>query len=64
MPDQTWTAQLQAHLELAKQVASRLPANELLVPEELNKVLQLLSETKYVFLFQCELQGFNVIAKD
>ncbi len=55
MLDQTWTQQLQAHLELALQIASRLPANELLVVAELNRVLELLDEVKEVFLFQCSL---------
>lgn len=60
-PQQTWTEQLIAHLDLAKQVASRLPSNELLETEKLNKILDLLEQTKTLFLLQCSLQGIETV---
>jgi hypothetical protein len=63
MTSQTWTQQIQAHLELLNQLASRLPANERLEVEELNKILKLSEEFKQKFLFMCELYGFEIKKK-
>jgi hypothetical protein len=58
-PQQVWTEQLIAHLTLARDVAKRLPGNERLEVAKLNEILDLLDETKTLFLFQMELQGFK-----
>lgn len=59
MPQTVWTETLQSHLELALQVAQRLPEDEKLTAENLNRVLELLEQVKETFLLQCELQGFK-----
>jgi len=59
MATQTWTDILISHLELLNQIASTLPANEELIPDNLNKILELTEGFKSVFLFQMELQGLK-----
>ena len=63
MQSKVWIESLIAHLELAKQVASRLPAGERLEAEDLNKVLELLQTVKETYLLMCELQGFKTKPK-
>ena len=57
-PSKVWVESLTAHLELASQVARKLPANERLEVQDLNKILELLDQTRTTFLIMCELHGF------
>jgi hypothetical protein len=63
MATQTWTEQMISHLELLNQIASRLPANERLDVEQLNKILELNASFRGTFLLMCEIHGFKIEQK-
>lgn len=59
-PQQTWTDSIIAHYELLDQTVSKLPANERLEVEQLNKmILGLMDSVRAKFLFMMSLHGFS-----
>ena len=59
-PTKTWTEGIPVHLDLAIQVAKKLPANERLDVKDLNNILMQIEPLRNTFLFMRELHGFNL----
>ena len=59
MNSKLWTDTIKTHLELTRQVVSRLPAQEYLDVKDLNEILESLDGIKALFILQCEIQGFK-----
>lgn len=59
-----WVDNLRASLEVVKGNASRLPAGERLEVKDLNEILDLMEQCKFLFLLQCSLQGFDLQQKE
>ena len=54
-----WIDSIRATLEILQQKCSHLPKGERLRADELNNVIDLMEECKFLFVTQFELQGFK-----
>ncbi len=63
-PSKVWVDSIKAHLQVLSTTCGHVPGGERLEVQDLNEILDLMSECKNKFLFICELYDFKLPSKE